>query len=241
MRVKQREGEVSATPCTVTGNLELLTGGAITLGSVRFELVNFGLGTPPGVMGVTVFPWNFYTVTSDATGFFTLKLWGNDVINPANTLYQVTYYDQAGDSLGNVLYSIVGPSFNMNTATPVFGAIPPVLTSTGYASGAAVTAGNFTLSPSWGAGATITNVVGVQQRCSITVTAGAGPAISPTVTFIYPGAYPLSSLSMAQMTGGTGVLADVGVTTSTTQAIYTLEDLPQATRTYIFVFDTVGN
>ena len=231
---------MTTTPCTVTGNLEQLTGGAITQGSVRFELVNYGVGNPIGVMGITVFPWNFYTVTTDATGFFTLPLWGNDVINPANTLYQVTYFDQAGDSLGNVLYSIIGPSFNMNTATPVFGAIPPVYTSTGYASGAAITAANFSLI-NWGSGASITNVTGVQQRCSITVTAGSGPSVAPQIIFTYPGAYPLSSLSMAQMIGGTGAISDVSVLSTVTASTYTFNDLPILARTYIFVFDTVGN
>lgn len=227
------------SPCVVTGNLELLTGGAITLGSVRFQLINFALGTPPGVMGITVFPWNFYTVTSDPTGFFTLKLWGNDVINPVNTLYLVTYYDQAGDSLGNVQYSIIGPSFNMNTALPVAGAIPPVLTSTGYASGAAVTSGNFVLS-GWGAGATLTAVTGVQQRCSITVTAGTGPSVAPTVVFTYPGAYPTYSISIGQMTSGTGILAPIESLSTLTSSTFTYESLPVATRTYVLVFDTVG-
>lgn len=231
---------MSATPCTVTGNLEQLTGGAITQGSVRFELINFGLGTPPGVMGITVFPWNFYTVVSDATGFFTLKLWGNDVINPANTLYQVTYYDQAGDSLGNVLYSIIGPSFNMNTATPVFGAIPPVFTSTGYASGAAVATSNFIFTGNWGAGATITNVQGVQQRCIITVTAGTAPSVSPGIIYTYPAIYPTASFPIAQMTSGTGSFTDLTVvgTAGFTSLVY--QGLPVAARTYTFVFDVIG-
>jgi len=228
-----------STPCVVTGNLEQLTGGAITKGSVRFKLINFGVGNPVGVMGITVFPWNVYIVVSDVTGFFTVNLWGNDVINPANTLYLVTYYDEKGDSLGDVQYSIVGPSFNMNTATPVAGAIPPVLTSGGYASGAAVTAANFTFA-GWGTGATLTNVIGVQERCSVTITAGVSPVVAPTVTFTFPGAYPTQSLTIAQMTNGSGSISDIKDTSTTTQAVYTYVGLPAATKTYVLVFDTTG-
>ena len=226
-------------PCVVTGNLQMLTGGAITQGSVRFELVNFGLGNAVGILGKSVFPWNYYTVVSDVAGSFTVSLWGNDVINPANTLYQVTYYDQTGNSLGVVLYDIVGPSFNMNTATPTVNVVPPVFSSSGYASGAPVSIGNFAIS-GWGTGATITNIQGVQERCEITITAGVGPTVAPTVVFTYPGAYASAAWNLSQMIGGTGIIADILSSSTTTAATFTYSGLPLATNTFILVFDTKG-
>lgn len=227
-------------PCIVTGNIQTLTAGVIPQGIVIFQLYNVPSGAIPQILGIAEFPSLKFPVMTDQGGAIYTALWGNDVINPSNSQYLVTFKDFIGNEVGPILYNIVGPSFNLNTAIPAVNTLPPVYTSTGYASGAAVTAGNFALS-GWGAGATITAVTGVQQRCSITVTCGTGPSVAPTVTFTYPGAYPLSSLSMAQMIGGTGVITDIGVTSTTTQAVYTLEDLPQATRTYILVLDTVGN
>ncbi len=227
-------------PCIVTGNINTLTGGAIPQGLVIFQLYNVPAGAIPQILGIAEFPNLKIPVLTDQSGAIYTALWGNDVINPSNSQYLVTFRDFLGNEVGPILYSIVGPSFNLNTAIPATGTIPPVYTSTSYASGATVGLGNFALA-GWGTGATITNITGVQQRCSITVTCGTGPTVAPTVTFTYPGAYPTSSLSMAQMIGGTGVITDIGVATTTTQAVYTLEDLPQATRTYILVLDTTGN
>src|SRR6202035_802998 len=163
-------------PCLVTGNINTLSGGAIAQGIIIFQLYNIGQGSIPQVLGIAEFPSLKFPVMTDQTGAIYTKLWGNDVINPANTQYLVTFKDFIGNEVGPILYNIVGASFNLNTATPAVGTTPPVYTSTSYASGAAVNSGNFALA-GWGTGFTVTNIVGTQQRCTITITAGVAPTI----------------------------------------------------------------
>lgn len=231
---------ISTAPCVVTGNIQLLSAGQIAQGLVIFQLFNIGTGSLPNVLGIGALPNLKLPVMTDQTGNFTTTLWGNDVISPANTQYLVTIRDFLGNEVGPILFNIVGPSFNLNTATVAVGTNPPVYTSTSYASGAAVVPANFALA-GWGTGATITNIIGVQQRCQITVTAGVGPVVAPTVTFTYPGPYPNLSISVGQMINGSGSISDLLSLSSTTQTIFTYEGLPVATKTYVFVFDTVGN
>ena len=227
------------TPCVVSGNLEYLSGGQIKQGHATFVLTNLGTGNIPRILGTAIIPWPTYDIFSDDTGLITGNIWGNDQIDPSNTLYSVTFYDNFGNHLGPVLFSIVGASFNLNTATPTNNILPPILTSYGFASGTAVSGANFATS-GWGTGATITNIQGYQGRCQVTMTAGTTPSISPTVTLTFPVAYPNAPLSIGIMTDGSGVFTPLRVTTTTTQAIFTYTSLPVATKTYILVLDTLG-
>jgi hypothetical protein len=59
-------------------------------------------------------------------GTFSTQLWGNDNINPSNTLYAVTFRDFLGNEMGPILYSITGASVNLNTLGAASGTIPPV-------------------------------------------------------------------------------------------------------------------
>lgn len=115
------------TPCTVTGTLNQLTGGLIGQGKVLFQLTNIGTGNPIGVTGTSIIPQLTYSIVTAQNGTFTVSLWGNDNINPANTLYSVSFFDTFGNSMGPVLYSITGASFNLNTAAAVNTITPPVM------------------------------------------------------------------------------------------------------------------
>lgn len=117
------------TPCTVSGNLQTLTANQIAQGKVIFQLTNIGTGNPIGVSGTSIIPALSYTVLSAPDGSFSIGIWGNDVLTPANTLYAVTFRDQQGNELGPILYSIVGASANMNTLVAASTVTPPVIVS----------------------------------------------------------------------------------------------------------------
>lgn len=142
------------SPCTVTGNLLQLSNGIIANGQVIFELANIGTGNPITITGTGIFPALKYAATSQANGSFTLNLWGNDNINPANTIYNVTYRDTLGNEVGPIQYSITGVSANLNTLAASSTTTPPVLTVSAFQSGIVVPSGTingintiFTLSP----------------------------------------------------------------------------------------------
>lgn len=115
------------TPCTVTGTLNQLTGGLIGQGKILFQLTNIGTGNPIGVTGTSIIPQLTYSIVTAQNGTFSVSLWGNDNINPANTLYSVTFFDSLGNSMGPVLYNIIGASFNLNTALAAGTVSPPIL------------------------------------------------------------------------------------------------------------------
>lgn len=115
------------TPCTVTGTLNQLSGGLIGQGKILFQLTNIGTGNPIGVTGTSIIPQLTYSIVTAQNGTFTVSLWGNDNINPANTLYSVTFFDSFGNSMGPVLYNIIGASFNLNTALAAGTISPPIL------------------------------------------------------------------------------------------------------------------
>jgi len=123
------------TPCTVSGNLQALTSGQIAQGRVIFQLTNIGIGNPVGVSGTSIFPALVYSVMTGLDGSFSVSLWGNDNITPANTLYAVTFRDPQGNEVGPILYSIVGATANLNTLTATSTTLPPVF----------ITAGNLSL------------------------------------------------------------------------------------------------
>jgi len=114
------------TPCTVTGTLNQLTGGLIGQGKILFQLTNIGTGNPIGVTGTAIIPQLTYSIVTAQNGTFSISLWGNDNINPSNTHYSVTFFDALGNSMGPVLYNIIGASFNLNTAIAANVTSPPV-------------------------------------------------------------------------------------------------------------------
>jgi hypothetical protein len=103
--------------CHVTGIIEDLTGAGIP-GFVKFRLTNFG-DTIPRIIGTTTVAKREYTVHADATGYFSLTLWGNDNINPSGTFYIVSVYNQYHSLMSSNDFSITGGSFDLTTATPL--------------------------------------------------------------------------------------------------------------------------
>ena len=110
--------------CTVTGNLSSILGPNVTSGTVHFLLTNLGIGNPPTVMGTSILVPLTTDVAVASDGSFSVNLQGNDTINPANTVYEVTYYAPYG-AVGPIIYSITGSAYNLNSAIPA-AAIPPV-------------------------------------------------------------------------------------------------------------------
>jgi hypothetical protein len=121
------------TPCTVSGNLQALTSGQIAQGRVIFQLANIGTGNPVGVSGTSIFPALVYSVMTGPDGSFSVSLWGNDNINPLNTLYAVTFRDPQGNEIGPVLFNLTGATANLNSAIPVNNVLPPVFSGAGAA------------------------------------------------------------------------------------------------------------
>jgi hypothetical protein len=122
------------SPCTVSGTLSQLSSALVGQGKVLFQLTNIGTGNPIGVTGTTIIPSLTYTAVTSVNGTFSISLWGNDNITPANTVYSCTFFDSLGNSMGPVLYSITGATFNLNTAVAVSNILPPVFVPTAIVS-----------------------------------------------------------------------------------------------------------
>jgi hypothetical protein len=232
--------------CSVVGNLATLLGGNASFGSVDFVLGNLGTGTVPRVLNTGIFPAIKQTVQSDENGNIACALWGNDNIDPANTLYYLTFRDSQRNEVGQVAFLINGTFFNLNTATAANTILPPVMVQVGNISrifavlGTPLVAGDFTLS-GWGAGATITNVVGTDTMCQFIVTAGTAPSVAPFVTLTFhDGPWPKNPLCLAQMVGGSGAVSDFAAFSTTTGVVLTYDGLPVATRTYQVTLLSVG-
>ena len=235
------------TPCLVTGSLRTLLGGSATFGSVVFTLTNLGVGTVPRVIGTGIFPALTQTVQADENGNVSTNLWGNDNIDPANTLYLVTFRDSNKNEVGTVLFLINGTNFNLNTAVAQSVILPPVMTQPGNINriqavlGSPLVLGDFAFS-GWGTGATLTAIVGTDTMFQLLVTAGTTPSSNPTITLTFhDGAWLLAPLSLPKMTNGTGQFSDIEYTTTTTQLLLTYLGLPVATKTYQITALQVGH
>jgi hypothetical protein len=232
--------------CSVFGNLSTLLGGNAAFGSIDFVLGNLGTGTVPRVINVGIFPALKQTVQADENGNVACALWGNDKIDPGNTVYFLTFRDAQRNEVGQVTFSITGTNFDLNTATAANTILPPIMVQVGNINrifpvlGTALTAADFAIS-GWGTGATITNVEGTDTACQLTVTAGTTPSISPTITLTYhDGAWPKNPMVMSQMVGGSGAVSDFVNSTTTTQAVLTYDGLPVATKTYTVMLLSLG-
>jgi len=228
-----------AIPCLVTGTLQTMSGGKIAQGTVIFQLANVGNGIVPRIIGTGEFPMLKYTLMTDQNGVINGVLWGNDSIDPQNTIYLVTFRDYLGNEFGPIQYFINGANFNLNMATPIVNLSLPIYSSLGFATGTPLAFGNFLFS-GWGAGATISGISGTQMGCIFTMTAGTTPSVQPTVTLTFPGPFPRNPMTLAQMIGGTGGIADISVAPVTTQVIFTYDDLPEAGKTYQIAAFTLG-
>jgi hypothetical protein len=228
------------TPCVVSGNLQTLTSGQIAQGRVIFQLTNIGTGNPINVIGTAIFPALVLSVETDSTGAFSTQLWGNDNINPANTLYLVTYRDSLGNQVGPIQYLITGATFNLNTAAATGSVSPPILAQLGSIkrlflnTGTALAAGNFALSAGWGNTAAVSGVLGFDPCWEILITAnGTGISSSPTIVLTFAdGTWTNSPIAISKMVGGTGQFADVSDALTATTWTMTYNGLPVAGSTY---------
>jgi hypothetical protein len=234
------------TPCIVTGSLDTLLAGNAAYGSIDFVLGNLGTGTVPRVIGTGIFPALKQTVQADENGNVSTQLWGNDNIAPANTVYYLTFRDAQRNEVGQVIFSITGTSFNLNTATASSTILPPIMIQVGNIDrffpvlGTPLSSADFSFF-GWGTGATISAIEGTDTAFELTITAGTTPSISPTVTLTYhDGSWPKNPMAMAQMVAGSGAVSDFAISTSTTQATIVYDGLPVATKTYTVFVISMG-
>ena len=158
---------------TVTGTLKDPSGTALNGGKVTFTLANLA-GNLPYVSGTTILVPVSVTVASNSSGAFTVTLYGNDAITPANSVYNVNFNDMYAAS-----YSLTGSgpidldSTIPNSSTPApSGALPTaLLTSNNTFSASNTFTGAVTLSGS------VTGVVPLPQS---TVTFSATPTFDAT-------------------------------------------------------------
>lgn len=235
------------TPCAVTGNLISLLGTTAGYGTANFQLVNTGIGTIPRVIGTGMFPLLSQTAQADQNGNISTNLWGNDNIDPANTLYLVTLRDQNQNQIVQTLFDITGASFNLNTATAANTILPPVMVQVGNLNrilpilGSPVVSGDFLLT-GWGAGVTITGIVGTDTMNQFTVTAGTAPSVSPTVQLTYhDGTWGNVPIVFCLQVAGTGSRTDLAIASTATTTTLTYLGLPVATQTYTFVLLSAGH
>lgn len=229
----------AGSPCLVYGNLGSMSGGQIPQGKVIFQLANFGSGLLPRILSSFIFPKTKYVLESAPNGVFSGYVWGNDQIDPANTIYQVTFQDSLGNEIGPFNFYINGVNFNLDMATPLSILSFPIYTSLGFATGTPLGLGNFALS-GWGTGAAITGITGTQMGFILTITAGSGASVGPTVVLTYPAPFPNPPMVIASQTGGTGAVSDVAVASGTTSTTYTYKGLPLNGSTYIITSFTLG-
>ena len=104
---------MSLTPqITLTASFTDLTGTALGSSTapcrMRIDLCGYGQ-TVPVVAGTSVLAQTEMEITS-TNGSFSFKLWGNDVITPSNTFYQITVMDSQSRVIQSGIYQFTGTS-----------------------------------------------------------------------------------------------------------------------------------
>ena len=100
---------------TVTGNAKNLVGASAGGGTITFNISNYS--GPIYVTGTGVVVPIVVQGSVKSDGSFSVGVYGNDTLSPANTLYDVKIVVNGGTF--EALYSITGSTFNINSATPV--------------------------------------------------------------------------------------------------------------------------
>lgn len=118
-------GALAQSPVTVTGTVQAPNGALATSGYVQFDLQPASTGVLYYVSGTTVLAPQSAQCGINTSGQIedlaltgACTVWGNDVITPGNTAYQVTFApnNTVASIVSNVL--ITGSTYNLNT--PVF-------------------------------------------------------------------------------------------------------------------------
>lgn len=103
-----------ATPnITLTGSFQSPAGAST--GYVIVELQGFGQDEAPRVTGTGIFALVKYTLTPAAT--FSLVLWGNDQLTPANTTYLIKFFDANGNFVASKSYTFTGGPKTVDIST----------------------------------------------------------------------------------------------------------------------------
>lgn len=113
---------LTATPQTITGSA---AGSAANPAKLLIVLCGFGL-TPPSVAGTSILSQIAYSASSTGSAI-SVALWGNDVITPANTFYQITVLDGNGNVVQTGAYLITGSgTIDLSNLTPITQPAPVV-------------------------------------------------------------------------------------------------------------------
>lgn len=103
-----------ATPnITLTGSFQSVTGAST--GSVVVELQGFGQDAPR-VTGTGIFASIKYTLVAPAASF-SLLIWGNDQLTPANTSYLIKFFDANGNFVASKSYTFTGGPKTVDIST----------------------------------------------------------------------------------------------------------------------------
>ena len=113
---------------TITGTYEALTGGGGS-GYVVATLLNYGSNVPRVAgTGIIVSP----TLSTGISSTFALSLYGNDVILPGGTYYEIAFYSVYSGFVAGGLYQLVGSgTYDISALTPYVPTpvTPPTLVS----------------------------------------------------------------------------------------------------------------
>ena len=110
---------------TLTANLESIVGGAAEGGYLRVTLCGYG-PQPPAVPGTCMLAdAGVPQLVGPQVGStpISITLFGNDVITPSNTFYEVSVLDANQDVIQSAMYQFTGSgSFDLSSAQPI---LPP--------------------------------------------------------------------------------------------------------------------
>lgn len=117
---------------TISAKLDSILGGTALGGYLRITLCGFG-NTVPVVPGTGVIAdAGVPQIVGPQTGSgpLTQQVWGNDVITPVNTFYEVAVLDQNRNVVSCAAYQFTGSgTIDLSTATPFDPAAPPLVAS----------------------------------------------------------------------------------------------------------------
>jgi hypothetical protein len=240
-------GTISATPASPPSSLQYNNAGAF--GAVNQILANQancdGFGTPCDMKVTT-------------NGTLTYLFFGSNSTGMAGNFWDMyesggsgLFLDASEDGVGNAALALSQAGndgtflTNFVTAGSLGFFVKDSHKSTALSrymismhAGETPSTGNFVLSGGWGSTATVDQTFGSDNTPKIQITSsGVGQAANPTITFTYKGgafgATANTPVFVCQQLGGTGLVADITSSSTTTILIETYNGTPVASSTYI--------
>lgn len=111
---------------TLTGTLQNILGTADAGGSVSIALQNYGSNVPR-IAGAGVLVITTFKVTAAAGTFSISGLYRNDLIQPANTFYEITFVSDTGVSAVQAYQFTADGTFDLSSVTPLNTTIQPIV------------------------------------------------------------------------------------------------------------------